>query len=140
MKYLGLDLGEKSLGVAISESGIIASNLLTIRFGSKDFLYAAKALEKVIKEYKIDVLVLGLPKHMNNDLGEKGQMVLDFKTLIESMMTIKVELIDERLSTKSALRMLSDSNKKYEKQRALKDEVAAQVILQNYLDGKGFKL
>jgi putative Holliday junction resolvase len=135
--YLGLDLGEKTLGVALSESGVIASNLTTIRFKPMDFSYALDELIKLINQYKVDVVVLGLPKHMNNDIGEKGKMAQDFKVLIESKVSIKVILWDERLSTKSALRYLSDNNKKYDKQRALKDEMAAQIILQNYLDSQG---
>ena len=134
MKYLGLDLGEKTLGVAISESGIIAQNLTTIRFRPMDFNDALQQLLKIIFDRKIDIVVIGLPKHMNNDLGEKAQMSLNFKAMIEQNSPVKVISWDERLSTKTALRMLSDSNKKYDKQRQLVDEVAAQVILQNYLD------
>ena len=137
MKYFGLDLGEKSLGVAISESGIIASNLTTIRFKSEDYEDAVEQLLKLLNQYKIDCVVLGLPKHMNNDIGLKGQMSIDFKTLLASKSNVQVILWDERLSTKTALRILSDSNKKYDKQRNLKDEVAAQVILQNYLNSRG---
>ncbi len=137
MKYLGLDLGEKTLGIALSESGIIASNLTTIRFKSEEYEDAVNQLIPLIQKYKIDCIVLGLPKHMNNDLGIKGQSSIDFKALIESKIDIKVVLWDERLSTKSALKILSLSNKKYDKQRQLKDEVAAQVILQNYLDSRG---
>lgn len=137
MKYFGLDLGEKSLGVAISESGIIASNLTTIRFKSEDYEDAVEQLLKLLNQYKIDCVVLGLPKHMNNDIGLKGQMAIDFKTLLASRSNVQVILWDERLSTKTALRILSDSNKKYDKQRNLKDEVAAQVILQNYLNSRG---
>ncbi len=134
MKYLGLDLGERTLGIALSESGIIAANLQTIRFGDKNFDYALSELIKVINQYKIDCVVIGLPKHMNNDMGEKAQMVLDFKKMLEEKSAVKVITWDERLSTRTALRILSDSNRKYEKQRMLKDEVAAQVILQSYLD------
>lgn len=137
MKYFGLDLGEKSLGVAISESGIIASNLTTIRFKSEDYEDAVEQLLKLLNQYKIDCVVLGLPKHMNNDIGLKGQMAINFKTLLASKSNVQVILWDERLSTKTALRILSDSNKKYDKQRNLKDEVAAQVILQNYLNSRG---
>lgn len=137
MKYLGLDLGEKTLGIALSESGIIASNLTTIRFKSEDYSDAVNQLIPLIQKYQINCIVLGLPKHMNNDLGIKGQSSIDFKALIESKIDIQVILWDERLSTKSALRILSLSNKKYDKQRQLKDEVAAQVILQNYLDSRG---
>lgn len=137
MKYLGLDLGEKTLGIALSESGIIASNLTTIRFKSEDYTDAVNQLIPLIQKYQINCIVLGLPKHMNNDLGIKGQSSIDFKALIESKIDIQVVLWDERLSTKSALKILSLSNKKYDKQRQLKDEVAAQVILQNYLDSRG---
>ena len=136
MKYFGLDLGEKTLGIAISESGIIAHNLTTIRFKSEDYESAALELIKLIDAYKINIIVLGLPKHMNNDIGIKGQTSIDFKALLLSKIDIEVVLWDERLSTKSALKILSDSQKKHKKQKALKDEVAAQVILQNYLDSR----
>ena len=106
MKYFGLDLGEKSLGVAISESGIIASNLTTIRFKSEDYEDAVEQLLKLINQYKIDCVVLGLPKHMNNDIGLKGQMAIDFKTLLESKSSIQVILWDERLSTKNSIKNL----------------------------------
>lgn len=137
MKYLGLDLGEKTLGVALSESGIIAHNLTTIRFKPLDYSDAVNQLKVLVDQYKITQIVLGLPKHMNNDIGIKGQTSIEFKRLIEEKLNVDVILWDERLSTKSALKILSDKNKKYDKQRQLKDEVAAQVILQNYLDAKG---
>lgn len=136
MKYLGLDLGEKTLGVALSESGIIAHNLTTIRFKPLDYSDAVNQLKVLVDQYKITQIVLGLPKHMNNDIGIKGQTSIEFKRLIEEKLNVDVILWDERLSTKSALKILSDKNKKYDKQRQLKDEVAAQVILQNYLDAK----
>ena len=136
MKYLGLDLGEKTLGVALSESGIIAHNLTTIRFKPLDYSDAVNQLKPLVDQYKITQIVLGLPKHMNNDVGIKGQTSIAFKRLIEENLNVNVILWDERLSTKSALKILSDKNKKYDKQRQLKDEVAAQVILQNYLDAK----
>lgn len=136
MKYLGLDLGEKTLGVALSESGIIAHNLTTIRFKPLDYSDAVNQLKPLVDQYKITQIVLGLPKHMNNDIGIKGQTSIEFKRLIEEKVNVDVILWDERLSTKSALKILSDKNKKYDKQRQLKDEVAAQVILQNYLDAK----
>lgn len=136
MKYLGLDLGEKTLGVALSESGIIAHNLTTIRFKPLDYSDAVNQLKPLVDQYKITQIVLGLPKHMNNDIGIKGQTSIEFKHLIEEKLNVDVILWDERLSTKSALKILSDKNKKYDKQRQLKDEVAAQVILQNYLDAK----
>ncbi|MFA5692026.1 MAG: Holliday junction resolvase RuvX [Acholeplasmataceae bacterium] len=134
MKYLGIDLGLKTLGLAISESGIIAQSLTTIRFNNSDFLDALNQLLDIIDKYKIDIVVLGLPKHMNNDLGDIANHVLDFKDKLLLKRQIKVITWDERLSTRSALKSLSDQKKKYKKQKALKDEMAAQIILQNYLD------
>ncbi|CCV64269.1 Putative Holliday junction resolvase [Alteracholeplasma palmae J233] len=136
-KYLGLDLGTKTLGVAISETGIIASNLTTLRFLEDDYDDAITQLISLINERKIDVIVLGYPKHMNNDIGVRGKISEEFKEKLVSRHPIEVVLWDERLSTKTALRMLSDNKKKKEKQRALKDEMAAAVILQGYLDFKG---
>ena len=137
LRYLGLDLGEKTIGVALSESGIIASNLLTIRYKTNDLSDALNQFCEVYRKYPVDVVVIGLPKHMNNDIGLKAQYVLKFKEMLEDELNIKVETFDERMSTQSALKILSDNRKKYDKQRALKDEVAAQVILQNYLNAKG---
>lgn len=138
--YLGLDLGTKTLGMAISQTGIIANNLATIRFEEHDYEQALEQLSAVIISYGIHTVVLGYPKHMNNDVGEKGKMAEDFKAMIEEKHPIEVILWDERLSTKSALRALSDQNKKGKKQKALKDEVAAVFILQNYLDRLGGSL
>lgn len=136
MKYLGLDLGLKTLGVAISESGIIAQSLTTIRFENLDFNNAIKELLIIIDIYKIDTVIIGLPKHMNNDLGDMANYVLEFKEKLLKERNLKVITWDERLSTRSALKILSDQKKKHQKQKALKDELAAQIILQNYLDSK----
>lgn len=134
MKYLGIDLGAKTIGVAISNSGIIASTLTTLRFKEDDYDEAAKLLLPLIIENKIDVLVIGLPKHMNNDVGIRGQISIDFKAKMASLTNIEIILSDERLTTKMAVKALSDSKKKGKAQKALKDELAAQLILQNYLD------
>jgi len=136
LKYLGLDLGLKTLGVAISESGIIAQSLTTIRFENLDFNNAIKELLIIIDIYKIDTVIIGLPKHMNNDLGDMANYVLEFKEKLLKERNLKVITWDERLSTRSALKILSDQKKKHQKQKALKDELAAQIILQNYLDSK----
>jgi len=133
-KYFGIDLGSKTMGIAVSNSGVIASGLTTLRFPEDNYEVALNMLIELIKENNINVVVVGLPKHMNNDLGIRGQISIDFKEALSQALNIEVVLIDERLSTKSALKILSDNNKKKQKQRALKDEMAAQIILQNYLD------
>ncbi len=136
-RYFGLDLGTKTLGVSISETGVIARSFKTIRFEEENYAKAVELLLTEVKENKIDIIILGYPKHMNNDIGIRGKVSEDFKTLINQQSPIEVILWDERLSTKTALRILSDSKRKKEKQRALKDEMAATVILQGYLDYKG---
>ncbi|NLK12822.1 MAG: Holliday junction resolvase RuvX [Candidatus Phytoplasma sp.] len=136
-RYFGLDLGTKTLGVSISETGVIARSFKTIRFEEENYVKAVELLLTEVKENKIDIIILGYPKHMNNDIGIRGKVSEDFKNLINQQSNVEVILWDERLSTKTALRILSDNKRKKEKQRALKDEMAATVILQSYLDYKG---
>ena len=133
-KYLGLDLGSKTIGVSISESGIIASNLETIRFTDNNYEEALILLIKTIEDRQITHVVLGVPRHMNNDLGIRGQISVDFGKKIEEKTTVKVILWDERLTTKQALDTLIEGQVRRDKQKRLKDELAATIILQNYLN------
>ncbi len=138
--YLGLDLGSKTLGVSISSSGIIASALDTYRFKENDYTEAISIVLQLVKEYRVNLIVLGLPKHMNNDLGIRGQISLDFKQKIESINPdIEVVLWDERLSTRTAIKTMIKGSESRKNQKMKKDELAAVVILQNYLDYKGAK-
>lgn len=134
-KYLGLDLGSKTLGLSISTSGIIAGAYDTLYFKDDDYSEAINLLLDVIKKESIDVLVIGLPKHMNNDLGPRGELTLKFSEDLQKQTNAKIVLWDERLTTKQALMSLSSQKQKYKKQRSKKDEVAAVIILQSYLDG-----
>lgn len=135
--YFGLDLGSKTCGIAMSASGIIASDLTTIYFEEENYEACLEKLMPLIDTYKVTHIVLGYPKHMNNDVGIRGKISEAFKVLLESKKAVKVVLWDERLSTSSALKILSDSKKKKQKQKHLKDQMAAQLILQNYLDYQG---
>ncbi len=137
MKYLGLDLGSRTLGVAISESGIIASNLETFRFREDDYDSAINHTKDLVNQYKIDCVVLGLPKHMNGDLGIRAQLSYDFKDkLISLCPNLEVVLSDERLTTVIVDKTMIAGNMRREKRKSLKDEMAAVVILQDYLDRK----
>ena len=133
-KYLGLDLGSKTIGVSISESGIIASNLETIRFTDNNYDEALILLIKTIEDRQITHVVLGVPRHMNNDLGIRGQFSIDFAKKFEEKTNVKVILWDERLTTKQALDTLIEGQVRRDKQKRLKDELAATIILQNYLN------
>ncbi|TNF08573.1 MAG: Holliday junction resolvase RuvX [Bacillota bacterium] len=138
--YIGLDLGSKTLGVAISSSGIIASALDTYRFQENNYDDALKIVYNLIKEHHVSTIILGLPKHMNNDLGIRGQISIDFKSKIEETHPdVEVVLWDERLSTKTAIKTMIKGSESRKNQKLKKDELAAVVILQNYLDYKGAK-
>ncbi|MDR2867819.1 MAG: Holliday junction resolvase RuvX [Acholeplasmatales bacterium] len=134
MTYFGLDLGTKSLGVAISYSGVLATNLLTIHFSGGDYLEAIKRLKPLILEYQPQILVLGEPKHMSGEESIGTSRSAEFKKLLEETFQLKVELEDERLSTVESLSYLQGLQPK--KKKALVDNVAAMIILQKYLDKK----
>ena len=136
-KYLGIDLGSKTIGLAISESGIIAHSLTTYRFRENEYQEAKDMIIKVIDEHQITDIVLGYPKHMNNDIGIRGKISEDMKNLIIKERDVNVVLWDERLSTKSAISTMIQGKQSRSKQKQKKDELAAVFILQNYLDYKG---
>ena len=134
MRYLGLDLGTKTLGISISDkTGIIATSLTTIRHDD-DFNYLTKELEKIIEEREVDVLVLGLPKNMNGTIGERGETTIKFKEKLEKELNKKVILEDERLTTRIAENILIKSDISRKKRKKVIDKMSATVILQSYLD------
>lgn len=139
-KYIGLDLGSKTLGVALSESGVIAYAIETYRFTENKYEEAVLKVLKLVDEYKIDTVVLGLPKHMNNDIGIRGKISEEFKKMIEEKSKVEVVLWDERLSTQSAMKAMIKGSERRKSQKQKKDELAAVIILQNYLDYKGASL
>ena len=134
MRYLGLDLGTKTLGIAISDKiGLIATPITILRH-NEDFNFLIDELKKIILEKEVDVIVLGLPKNMNNTIGERGEMVLKFKELLESNLSLPIYLEDERLSTRVAENVLISADVSRKKRKQVIDKMAATVILQSYLD------
>lgn len=131
MRYLGLDLGTKTLGVAISRSGIIVNKLNTIKHDN-NLNVLVKEIKKICEEEKIDIIVLGYPKNMNNTIGEKALYIEKFKQKLESN-GLFVELQDERLSTVSAEKMLINFDVSRQKRKEIIDSVAATIILEDYL-------
>ena len=136
MRYLGLDLGTKTLGVAITDkTGTISSPCETIKFSN-----ISEAIDKVlniIKDKEIDEIALGLPKNMDNSLGFASQRSLDFKKELESKTDIKINLVDERLSTMEAESYLIGEGMRREKRKKVIDAVAASVILDTFIRMKG---
>ena len=132
MKYLGMDLGTKTLGLAMSDKlGIIASPYKLIKFNEYDELL--EELLNIIINEKIDELVLGLPKNMDGSIGYAAERSLEFKALLESKTTLPIHLIDERLSTVEAESMLISEGISREKRKKLIDGVSASVILDTHL-------
>ena len=137
MKYLGLDLGSRTLGVAISdEMGILARSYDTLRFRDDDYDTAIQYAIDVCKKENINTVVLGLPKHMNGDLGERCQISFDFKAKLEELGHLNVVLLDERLTTVIVDKTMISGNVRRDTRKKKKDEMAAVVILQDYLDKK----
>lgn len=135
MKYIGLDLGSRTLGIAISdELGILARAYDTLRFKDDDYDFAINQTIEICNKEKVSTVVLGYPKHMNGDAGLRAQISIDFKNKIEEKTNIKVILEDERLTTVIVDRAMISGNVKRKDRHHKKDEMAAVVILQNYLD------
>lgn len=137
MRYLGLDLGSRRLGVSISDlSGIIATSYKTIHH-HEDYHYLVDEIGKILEEEQIEIIVLGFPKNMDNSIGPKGELSLKFKEMLEEKYKyIPVFLQDERLSTKEAETILIQNKTSRKKRKNVVDQVAAVIILQSYLDKK----
>ncbi len=131
MRILGLDVGEKRIGVSISDGlGITAQGLDTIRREDKD------SLERIIKENDVSEVVVGLPLNMNGTKGERANDAILFAEEVKRRFSVPVELWDERLSTLYAERAMIEGDLSRKKRKAISDRLAAQVILQGYLDSR----
>ena len=136
MRILGLDLGTKTLGIAISDkTQSIANPYKTITF--KNVEDVIEPLNAIIKEYGIVEIALGLPKNMDNSLGFASERSLSFKEILAKHIDLPIILVDERLSTMEAERYLLDADMSRKKRKDKIDAVAASVILNTYLRMKG---
>ncbi|NLL18871.1 MAG: Holliday junction resolvase RuvX [Clostridia bacterium] len=133
MRIMGLDIGDKTIGVAVSDPlGLTAQGITTIK--RLDDETDLEQLQQLIESYQVELLVVGLPKNMNGTIGPQGEKVLAFKTLLEDRFNLPVVLEDERLTTVTAERMLIDADVSRAKRKKVIDKLAASVILQGYLD------
>lgn len=135
-RIMGLDLGSRTCGIAMSDPlGIIASGVETYRFPDDAYKRCAKYVRFLARENDVHTIVLGLPKHMNGDLGERAQITIAFKEMLESMMgDVEIILEDERLSTVVAENNLLMADLSRKKRKEVIDKMAAVTILQGYLD------
>ncbi len=136
MRILGLDYGSKTVGVAVSDPlGITAQGVEIIRRQSENKLRRTLArIEELIARYQVEKIVLGLPKNMNNTLGDRAEKSLELKNTLERRTGLDVVMWDERLTTVSAEKVLMESGVRREHRKEYVDEIAAVFILQGYLD------
>lgn len=135
MRYLGLDLGTRTLGLSLSDTTCtIASTLKTIRFNEGDYDSLLIELEDIIREYNISKMILGYPKNMNNTIGERCLTTLEFKDKLVNKFNIEVILQDERLTTVEATNYMLAADISRKKRKHKVDALAANIILQTYLD------
>ena len=135
MRYLGIDLGSKTVGLAISDTTLtIASSLTTIFFKDEDYLSTIDEIKNIIKEYDIQKIILGLPKNMNNTLGERAEITTKYKRILEENTNIPVIFFDERLTSVISNSILIEADISRKKRKKKVDSIAAQIILQDYLN------
>ena len=135
MRCLGLDLGSKTLGISISDrTNTIASVYTTLYFKDEDYHSLILPLKEIIEKEEIDTLVLGLPKNMNNSLGERALITLEFKDMLEKEFNISVIMEDERLTSVISNNVLIEADISRKKRKKKVDGMAAVIILQGYLD------
>ena len=136
MRIMGLDYGSKTVGVAVSDTmGITAQAVETIWRKEENKLRKTCArIEEIIREYEVESIVLGLPRHMNYDVGERAEKALEFGEMLRRRTGLEVVMWDERLTTVEAERTLKESKVRREDRKKYVDQIAAVFILQGYLD------
>jgi putative Holliday junction resolvase len=134
-RVMALDVGERRIGVALSDpTRMLASPLTTIRAVPRST--ALKRILTLIRDYQVTTLVVGLPLTMNGDIGPQATLVQQFVDELRPLIAIPIAFVDERLTTVAAERMMIDLKIKPEQRRARIDEMAASIILQDFLDSQ----
>jgi len=138
MRTLGLDLGDKTLGIAISDVfDMVAQGVETFTFKTAHYKHAINHVVEMSKKENISTIVLGYPLNMNHTEGERGEISRRFARRVEVATGIKVILWDERLTTIQASHVLIDGGVRRENRKKYVDKLAATIILQSYLDSRG---
>lgn len=135
MRYLGLDLGTRTLGSSLSDTTLtIASSYKTFRFEEGDYDSLLPIIKEIINEFNVGKIVLGLPKNMNNSLGFRAEETINFQKKLEEYLNMEVVLQDERLTTIEATNYMIKADMSRKKRKEKIDSLAANIILQTYLD------
>ena len=134
MRILGLDVGTKTVGVAISdEMGWTAQGLETIKINEERGQFGFDRISELVKQYDVDKIVVGLPKNMNGTIGPRGEACQQFAENLRELLQLDVVMWDERLSTMAAERLLISADVSRKKRKQVIDKMAAVVILQGFL-------
>lgn len=137
MRIMGLDVGTKTVGVAISDAlGWTAQGIETVKIDEEAGEFGIERIKSLVKEYAVTEFVVGYPKNMNNTVGPRGEASENYKKLLEETFGLPVKLWDERLTTMAAERMLIEADVSRKKRKRVIDKMAAVMILQGYLDSK----
>ena len=137
MKIMGLDVGSKTVGVAISDAlGWTAQGIETVKINEEAGEFGIARIKELVKEHNVTEFVVGFPKNMNNTVGPRGEASERYKKLLEETFGFPVKLWDERLTTMAAERMLIEADVSRKKRKLVIDKMAAVMILQGYLDSK----
>ena len=140
MRYLGIDLGSKTVGLAMSDlTGTIASTFKTIFFNNEDYLSTVDEIKQIVEDYDIKKIIIGLPKNMNNTLGERAIITINYAKLLEEQLNIPIIMFDERLTSVISNSILIEADMSRKKKKKKVDGVAAQIILQDYLNKEKYE-
>ena len=135
MRILGFDLGTRTLGISISdETETISTVYTTLRFEENDYDSIIPEIKEIVSKEKVSKIVLGLPKNMNNSIGDRALTTLEFKKKLEENMDVEVIMQDERLTTVEATNYMLKTDISRKKRKKKIDSLAANIILQTYLD------
>lgn len=137
MRMMGLDVGSKTVGIAISDAlGWTAQGIETIKIDEDNGELGIDRVAELVKEYNVTKFVVGFPKNMNNTVGPRGEASMHYKELLEERFSLPTVLWDERLTTMAAERMLIEADVSRKKRKKVIDKMAAVMILQGYLDSQ----
>ena len=134
-RVLALDIGSKRIGVAVSdELGLAAHGLETVR--ARPLEAALEVLQQLVRDYKIEEIVIGLPVNMDGTSGSGVEAVREVSRRLEEALPVRVHFVDERMTSSQAERVLLEGNVSREKRKNVRDKLAAVLILQSFLDGR----
>ena len=135
MRYMGLDLGTRTLGISLSDTTpTIATLYDTLRFSDSNYDELIPQLKRIISENDVSKIILGLPKNMNNTIGPRALVTMEFMEKLKKELQIEVILQDERLTTVEATNYMLEADMSRKKRKQKIDSLAANIILQTYLD------